>query len=401
MRGNSNIQSQRFNASLSGEITQKNKSLDDDFLQANGQYVDIANYPDIGGMFPLSSTDLGLEFNYLSSAPTGSITAASCSGYIYAFNMHIYQNGNIVTSIDGTSMIVRYQGNAFYGFGYANNYCIIGGNDATGREICIYSTNGINWDTSIISRTNALPISCAAGNNIFMAIETSSTRNYGVYTSTNPSSEWIKVSDLPVYDLWPMLLCFANNYFGAIFYNDTELYISVDGKQWTSQYSSRLRTLRSINSGDGTYAAIRHDDGALLFGGYSSISLSGSTTLNDSYAVGGESNTFLGIGVSSVSYLERWITTNRAQWYQYADCTFTPSLTSDQQGDILGYGKDGKLLLYVIDGVKEQVSIYEGTAKIQLPNYADETYIRVRGGYNLIKLLVIILLFFHNERREK
>lgn len=381
MRGDSNVRGKSFDASLSGEITQKNKSLNDDFLQASGQYVDITNYPDIGGMFPLSSTDLGLEFNYLSSSATGNITAASCSGYIYAFNMHIYQNGNIITSIDGTSMVVRYRGDAYGGFGYINNYCIIGGNDATGREICIYSTNGINWNTSVINSANTLPVSCAAGNNIFMAIEITSTSEYAVYTSTNPSSEWIKASDLPVYDLWPILLCFANNYFGAIFYNDTSIHVSINGQEWTNRPATRFRTLRSINSGDGTFAAIRHDDGCMLFGGYSSSSLRGSSTLNASYAVGGESNTFLGVGVSSTSYLERWITTNHGgRWYQYDNCTLIPSLTSDQQGDILGYGKDGRLLLYVINDVQRQVSIYEGTAKVQLPNYSDEYYIRVRGG---------------------
>lgn len=80
--------------------------------------------------------------------------------------------------------------------------------------------------------------------------------------------------------------------------------------------------------------------------------------------------------------------------------TDIPSLTRNQQGDILGYSKDGRLLLYVINDVQRQVSIYEGTAKVQLPNYSDEYYIRVRG-HDLIKLLIIILLFFHNERRGR
>lgn len=394
MKGNSNSQGRQFEAKLVGEITQQNKNNDSHFVKAKGQTVNTNTYPDISNMFPLTSTNLGASFSYVGKAKTGELTAASVSGYIYAFNMHIYQNGNILTSLDGKSFVVRVQGSCRGGFGYNGVYCAVGDSSATGVCQVTYSSNGVNWTSQNIYVADD-PIHIAYGNGIFLLAEVDQT-NPNIYSSTSPTGSWVQRDSCP---RTPYGLGFAGSRFICVSYNTSLGYISSDGNNWESiNMGSTIGSVQSINSGDGLYMAFNHSNGSDIFTGgneaYDPVD-----TLRTAYYSAGSGNIFIAIS-NGYSSTKRYISVNSGEtWQEMSNFTISPELSYGQAGNLLGYG-NGQLILFVIQSSTDTVSIYRGSVYLILPNYIDDAYIRLipheGGGIKLLFYFFYILLSLLN-----
>lgn len=375
MKGNTNSQDKQFDATLVSEITQRNKSADSHFVKAEGQLINVQNYPKIGNIFPISESNLGVSFSRVAKIETSPLTAASVSGYIYAFNMHIYQNGKIFTSLDGVSFVERYSGNCRGGFGYNGSYCAVGGSSSGGVTRVFYTSDGINWEYKSFSNVEN-PIHITYGSGLFLLMSVDQHSFTPTYSATSPADTWIQRDPMT-----GEALGFATNRFIVCMYNSSSGYISVDGNNWSRvNIYNTVGSIRSINSGDGTYVGFTNNRGCLVFKGVDDelqvISSDPSDQRDEYWFVAGSNNIFVAVN-DAKSAMERCISTNGAQtWSQTTNSIPSPILETSESWNLLGYG-NGQLLLFAIYSPSDKIYVYSGSVYMQLPNYADDAYIRL------------------------